>query len=56
LYSFDEFHLDLISTQIEPTRYLCGDWNVIQCFWIVYIFMNFIHVFLCKVWIVTPLI
>jgi hypothetical protein len=25
LYSFDEFHLDLISTQIEPTRYLCGD-------------------------------
>jgi hypothetical protein len=25
LYSFDEFHLDLISTQIEPTRYLCRD-------------------------------
>jgi hypothetical protein len=25
LYSFDDFHLDFISTQIEPTRYLCRD-------------------------------
>jgi hypothetical protein len=48
VWFFDELCIVLIPTQIEPTRYLCRDWNVIECFWIVCFFMNFIHVFHCK--------
>jgi hypothetical protein len=28
VWFFDEFRIDFDSTQIEPTRYLCRDWNV----------------------------